>query len=755
MFYTSTVTSLLMDIPAHQDQDKILRGNVRRITYQNPSNNYTVIQLALDQGQGIATVVGYPLITLNEGMHLVIRGAYISHKKFGLQFQAESFSEVLPSTKEGILNYLGSGYIKGVGEKTAERLVDAFGEQTLEVISKNPEKIAQIIGPHKAALLKESFETNESKAEVVRFLLEHNLTEGTISKILKAYGLKAVEIISKDPYILARDPLIQGIGFKKADEIGRKLKFDHLAPERIRAAMHFLLLEGSDEGHIFLPKDILFSRAMALLGVDDESLLPPRLDELIKEGSAIEDDKKIYLPFLYQAEVFVSDAIALWLEQPLHKPIPENIAVQAIDQTEAKLNVTLSEDQKKAVSQAARCELFLLTGGPGCGKTTTIQALTNLFKIAGKRLMLAAPTGRAAQRMSQVTGCPASTIHRLLKYDPFRKSFLYNLQNPLPVDAIIIDETSMVDILLAKDLLSAIPSGCHVIFVGDKDQLPSVGPGKFFAELLAIDDIASVKLTRLFRRGETSHINEIAHQVNTGHIPSIPEPDGVTKTDAYYIPRESPEDASNLVERLVTDIIPRKFDITTSEITVLTPSNRGPLGTILLNEKLQEKLNPSQGPEAEIILKSGSKLRLGDRVSQRVNNYELDPLGVFNGDSGTVVKIDPKTHALQVELWDGRLINYAASELWQLQLSYAMTVHRSQGSEIPCVLLVLHTSHFTLLERQLIYTGITRAKKLLVVVGARKALEIAARKTSAHGRCSYLTERIGAAVRKAKERKLV
>lgn len=736
-----------MNTPHPNEQDKILRGSVRRITYQNPTNNYTVIQLALDQGQGIATVVGYPLITLNEGTHVVIRGNYISHKKFGLQFQAESFSEVLPSSKEGILNYLGSGYIKGVGAKSAERLVEAFGEKTLEIITKNPEKIAELIGPHKATLLKETFDANESKAEVVRFLLEHNLTEGVINKILKAYGLKAVEIISKDPYILARDPAIQGIGFKKADEIGKKLKFDHLAPQRIRAAIHYLLLEGSDEGHVFLPKELLFARAMALLGIDDESLLPPCLEELVKEGSAVEDDQKLYLPFLYQAEVFVSEAIALWVEQPLLTPIPETMVTQAINQTEAKLGVTLSEDQKKAVTLAANNELLLLTGGPGCGKTTTIQALTNLFKLSGKRLFLAAPTGRAAQRMSQVTGMPASTIHRLLKYDPFRKSFLYCLQNPLPADAIIIDETSMVDILLAKDLLSAIPSGCHVIFVGDKDQLPSVGPGKFFAELLALDDIASIRLMRLFRRGEASLINEIAHQVNSGHIPSIPEPDGVTKTDAYYIPRESAEDASNLVERLVTDIIPRKFDITSQQITVLTPSNRGPLGTILLNEKLQEKLNPSQGPEAELILKSGAKLRLGDKVSQRVNNYELDTLGVFNGDSGTIVKIDSKSFSIQVELWDGRLINYASSELWQLQLCYAMTVHRSQGSEIPCVLLVLHTSHFTLLERQLIYTGITRAKKLLVVVGARKALEMAARRTSAHNRCSHLTERILTAMR--------
>ena len=408
---------------------------------------------------------------------------------------------------------------------------------------------------------------------------------------------------------------------------------------------------------------------------------------------------------------------------------------------EQSLGVSFSREQRGAVNSAATLPLLLVTGGPGCGKTTIIRALALLFKEAKLRLALAAPTGRAAQRMAQVCELPASTIHRLLKFDPIKASFLHDAHDPLPIDAIIIDEASMIDLMLAKDLFAAIPPEARVILVGDKDQLPSVGAGRVFADLLSLHEITTVSLSQLFRRAGNSSINTIAHSINAGILPEIPEPDGVTKSDSYFIAKKDATEAATLIESLVAEQIPKKFGIEPRHICVLTPTNRGPLGTLVLNQRIQEKMNPRRDSEQEIQI-GDTVFRLGDRVCQRVNNYQIDNVGVFNGDVGEIFSVDKSHRSLTVEMWDGRLVKYEENDLQQLSLAYAVTVHRSQGSEIPCVVLALHESHFALLERQLIYTGVTRAKQLLIVVGSKKALGIACSRTSTDKRCTLLRERI-------------
>jgi exodeoxyribonuclease V alpha subunit len=454
-------------------------------------------------------------------------------------------------------------------------------------------------------------------------------------------------------------------------------------------------------------------------------------------------DEKIFLKHLNRAEDFVAEFVAARCgetEEPVLAPADTR---RFLDAAQGELGITFSAEQIHAVELAARHKFMIITGGPGCGKTTVTRALVSVFKHAGKVISLAAPTGRAAQRMSQVCGMPASTIHRLLRYDPSRGGFLHGINDPLIADVIIVDEASMVDVVLAKDLFSAIPRNATLILVGDKDQLPSVGPGRVFGDLVSLREVKTVALSKLFRRSEESTINAIALMINSGATPDIPEPDGITKADGYFIPRKDASEAAATIEKLVADQIPRKFGIDPREITVLTPSNRGPLGTIALNQLLQQRLNPPGAFDSEQELQhNGVDFRVGDRVCQRVNNYQIDPYGVFNGDSGTVHSVSKSERSLVVEMWDGRLVKYAAGDIGQLSLAYAVTVHRSQGSEIPCVVLAIHESHFTLLERQLMYTAVTRAKKLLIVVGSKKALMLATKRMNSKRRLTLLAERI-------------
>jgi len=727
---------------SNTESESIVRGVVKRVTFRNPSNGYAVLQISIAEKDESLTVVG-TTPDAQVGSNILVRGTFIKHPKFGKQLNARSITEIAPDTEDGIEKYLGSGLIKGIGPQTAKRIVKTFGTTALETIYRDPVKLAKVkgVGKHKAQLIIEALRGQEELREIMRFLVEHNISTNLATRIFERYQNRAVEVLQKDPYLLARE--MRGVGFLTADTIAMNLGLKLDAPQRLKAGIYYSLEQASDDGHCFLAEAVLAQRARALLQVPDDFDLEPHLNALISEGFLKRDAESIYLKHLYKAEEFVAAFIASRVTHSKENKIPSAVVERALEKAEKELGVKFSAEQELAVDFATREPLLIITGGPGCGKTTVIRALTSVFKAAQKRILMAAPTGRAAQRMSQVTGLPASTIHRLLKYDPHTRGFLHGPNQPLACDVLIIDEASMIDLLLAKDLFGAIPAECTLILVGDKDQLPSVGPGRVFGDLISLKEIHTVSLSKLFRRSTESSINTIAHMVNSGVVPEIPQPDGNTKTDAYFIPKSELEDAAQVVENLVADQLPKKFGFELSEIIVLTPSNRGPLGTIELNKRLQSRLNPKEdGLRDQEIALGDTFFRLGDRVCQRVNNYNLHEAGVFNGDAGHIYSIDARKRELVVELWDGRLIKYQHSDLPQLSLAYALSVHRSQGSEIPCVVMVLHESHYTLLERQLLYTGLTRAKKLLVIVGTKKALSIATRRTESKRRCTDLPRRI-------------
>ncbi|MCO6431702.1 MAG: ATP-dependent RecD-like DNA helicase [Deltaproteobacteria bacterium] len=725
-----------------QEHNQMLRGVVSRVTYRNPSNGYCVLQVKSAEQHDPVTVVGN-FIEPRIGANLVIRGQYKEHPRFGRQLSAVSITEVAPTSAEGIENYLSSGLIKGIGPKTARRLVAAFGEKTLQIIHREPEKVAKLsgVGRRKAEIIHKTFSEQRVTQEIIQFLVERGITPNLAHRIFDQYKQNTVEVVSKDPYLLARQ--LRGVGFLTADEIALNLGFEPASPQRLKAGIYYALERAADEGHCFLPDIELVKRAGALLGLEEQTDLRPHIAALIEERFLIQKKEKVYLTHLYRAEEFVAKFISSRLE-PWPAPLLDERAVEScLHEAASSLGVTFSPEQKEAVRLALRHPILIVTGGPGCGKTTIIRALALVFARAKRRLVLAAPTGRAAQRMAQVCQQSASTIHRLLRFDPRRGSFLHGINDPLPADAVILDESSMIDILLAKDMFSAIPSDATLVLVGDKDQLPSVGPGKLFADLIALGKVPTIALTQLFRRGEESRVNVIAQMINAGVFPEIPEPDGVVKSDAYFIAKRDSEECAVLIEKLMADQIPRKFNIARESITVLTPSNRGPLGTIELNKRLQQRLNPAGLFDVEQELEHhGSIYRIGDRVCQRVNNYQIDTYGVYNGDLGVIHSVDRPSHSLVVELWDGRLIKYESGDIGQLSLAYAVTVHRSQGSEIPCVILALSDSHYMLLERQLLYTAVTRAKQLLIVVGSKRALAMASRRAPTKRRCTSLVEMI-------------
>jgi exodeoxyribonuclease V alpha subunit len=725
-------------------QEEVIRGVVSRITYRNPENGYSVIQLAVAGKELLITVVGN-CANATTGSHLVARGSFTSHAKFGKQFAASSITETQPTSEEGLQRYLASGVIKGIGPGTADKLIEAFGADVVQTICREPEKVAAVpgVGKKKADILHATFSQREATQAIEQFLVEQRISPRMAHRIFEKYGNRSVEVISKDPYILAR--VLKGVGFLTADAIALNLNFSPDSPERIKAGIAYALEKATDDGHCYLSEEDLELKTRTLLELSDHIELTPYIEELIREGDLVKRDHAILLESIDRSEQFVAEFIAARSDKFPEEIINPLTAERSLKEAEKSLSVIFSPEQRQAVMNAIRYPLSIITGGPGCGKTTIIKALAYLYKETGKRLLLAAPTGRASQRMAQVCEQPASTIHRLLKFDPRTGKFKHNAEDPLIADAIIIDESSMIDIHLARSLFAAIPKSASLVLVGDRDQLPSVGPGRLFGDLVSLHEIKISSLSQLFRRSETSSINYIAHLVNCGTTPQIPEPDGVTKTDAYFIPRSDAEEAAQLVEKLVSEQLPKKFGFEPSEITVLTPSNRGPLGTIALNKRLQQRLNPSGSIDSEQELVHGDlNLRVKDRVCQRVNNYNIDDIGVFNGDAGIVYEIDKKNRTVWVELWDGRLIKYNNDALSQLSLAYAITVHRSQGSEVPCVVLVLHDSQYTLLERQLIYTGITRAKKLLIIVGSKRALSIACRRMSGHARNTLLAKRIRA-----------
>jgi exodeoxyribonuclease V alpha subunit len=716
----------------------IIYGFLERITFYNEENDFVVAKLQEKGKRELTTIVGN-ISGINAGESLKLSGRWVHNKKFGEQFHVEHFEVTVPATIHGIKKYLGSGLIKGIGPIMAERIVKEFDLETLEVIEKTPKRLSEVdgIGPKRIVMITKAWEEQKEIKEIMIFLQGHGVSATYSAKIFKQYGNQSIGVVKENPYRLAKD--IRGIGFITADRIAQNIGIDPNSLIRAKAGVIYVLNELTDEGHVYYPEKGLVRKAEEILKVDQEIIAKAIADlwnereifvEVIIHG---EGQKAIYLAPFYVAETGIAQSLKVLKESSSNiRPIKPEKAIEWVQQ---KLKIELAEKQKEAVISAANSKVLIITGGPGTGKTTIITAILRIFQQLRLRILLAAPTGRAAKRMSEATGCEAKTIHRLLEFSPQKGGFKKDQEDPLEADVVIIDETSMVDTLLMYHLLKAIPSQAHLILVGDVDQLPSVGPGNVLKDIIDSGVFTVVRLTEIFRQAQESIIVVNAHRINKGEFPTLKEIDRKETTDFYFIQEEDPEKILEKVIMLCADRIPKRFGFhSVRDIQILTPMHRGVIGVSNLNIELQKKLNPDQPG-----MTHGSRtFRLRDKVMQIVNNYDKE---VFNGDIGWVSRIDQEDREVIID-FDGRPVTYDFSDLDEIVLAYAISVHKSQGSEYPVVVLPVTTQHYMLLQRNLIYTGITRAKKLVVLIGTKKALAIAIKNNKPQLRFTYLSGRL-------------
>ncbi len=746
-----------------------LSGSIERITYYNAENGYSVVRLRPEQKNlaaanraGLVTIVGN-LPELSPGEHVKLKGRWLNHPKHGLQFQVEILEQSLPATIVGIRRYLGSGLIRGIGPRLAGRIVDHFGEQTLEIIDERPAQLLEVpdIGPKRSRLIAEAWNEQRQVKDIMLFLHAHGVTTNLAIKIFKQYGDQALQTVQANPYQLARD--IYGVGFKTADRLAQDLGLAVDHPARLEAGLVYALNEMADDGHVYAPREALIERAAGLLALEPENL-PPALDRLAEHDlvridlfealipgginglaspagpppgqppGAVREGPAVYLTPFYHGETGTAKRL-----RALAFALPSRLS----DLPPAFLPAApgLSEEQQQAINTALTHPVSVLTGGPGTGKTTTIKALITAVEAGSKRYALAAPTGRAAKRLSEAAGRPASTLHRLLGYSP-QEGFTHNQDNPLPVDLLVVDEASMIDLLLANNLLKALEPGSHLLLVGDVDQLPSVGAGDVLRDLIASDLAPVTRLRAIFRQAADSLIITNAHRINKGELPhfqAAADEQGEERLgDFFLFPAETAEAAADWVTEVVTERIPGRFGYDPVEqIQVLSPMYRGAAGVHALNARLQAILNPPEILKPERTL-YGQVFRTGDKVMQTQNDYDKD---VFNGDIGWVEALDIVGHTLTV-IFEGRRVVYDWSEADQLVLAYAVSVHKSQGAEFPVVVMPLVTAHYLMLQRNLLYTAVTRAKELCVLVGSRRALAIAVRNDQVTRRYTALDLRL-------------
>jgi exodeoxyribonuclease V alpha subunit len=718
----------------------VIHGLLERISFHNEENDFVVAKLREKDKKDLTTIVGN-LSGINPGESLKLTGKWVHNKRFGEQFRVETFEVTMPATLLGIQKYLASGLIKGIGPIMSERIVEKFGLQTLEVIEKKPERLSEVegIGPKRISMIKKAWEEQKEIKEIMIFLQGHGVSASYSAKIYKQYGNQSIEIVKENPYRLARD--IYGTGFITADKIAQHLGIDRNSLIRAKAGLIYVLNQLTEEGHVYYPESPLIRKAKEILHVDEEIILQA-VKELSKEKEIIIEDldpdgnlRAVFLAPFYVAETGVAQRLMNLKESPSNiRPIHPEKAIEWVQQ---KLNIELAQKQEEAVLLAATSKVLIITGGPGTGKTTIITAILRIFQQLKLRILLAAPTGRAAKRMNEATGWEAKTIHRLLEYSPHKGGFKKDQDDPLEADVVIIDETSMVDTLLMHHLLKAIPPRAHLILVGDIDQLPSVGPGNVLRDIIQSGRFTMVTLTEIFRQAQESMIVVNAHKVNQGQFPVLKEIDTPEENDFQFIQEEDPEKILQHILDLCSERIPRHFRFhPLREIQVLTPMHKGTIGVTNLNVELQKRLNPGQPG----ITHGAWNFSLGDKVMQIVNNYDKD---VFNGDIGWISRIDPEQREVVID-FDGRPVAYDYSDLDELVLAYAVSVHKSQGSEYPVVILPVVTQHYLLLQRNLIYTGITRAKKRVILIGTKKALAIAIRNNKPQQRYTLLSERLAA-----------
>jgi exodeoxyribonuclease V alpha subunit len=717
-----------------------LEGTVERVTYFNPENGYSVIRLKPARSVDLVTLVGN-LPELTPGEHVRLQGQWTSHAEYGRQFKAEKCEQTLPATVEGIRRYLGSGLIKGVGPKTADRIVQAFGAETLNVIDLQPDRLREVpdIGPKRYRLIRDAWDTQKHIKEVMVFLQGHGVTTGLAVKIYKQYGDDSLNIVRTDPYQLARD--IWGIGFRTADKIAQALGLPPDAPTRLEAGLAHALSEMADEGNVYVPQPELLKTAVELLEVGPE-LLPPALDRLEAARRIQREllpgvtEPAVYLMPFYQAELHVAQRFKALLKLPLSRLAdmatfdwPAFFGSLEIE----KGGVKLSPEQRQAVQMAVSHKVCVLTGGPGTGKTTTLRTLIRLLEGRQHVVALGSPTGRAAKRLSEATGRPAQTLHRLLGFGP-EGGFQFNEQQRLPAHMVVVDEVSMLDLLLTNNLLKAIDPAAHLLLVGDVDQLPSVGAGNVLHDLVESGQVPVARLETIFRQAAGSHIITNAHRVNHGQVPVFDR----EARDFFLFQEDEAEPAAQRVVEVVRERIPRRFGLDPLvDVQVLAPMHRGAAGVGNLNIQLQAALNPPAADKAERQL-GGRVFRAGDRVMQIRNNYQKE---AFNGDIGRLAEVDIENQTLTVVI-DGRPVLYEWSEADELVHAYAVSIHKSQGSEFAAVVVPLVSQHYMMLQRNLLYTAITRAKQLCVLVGSRKAIAIAVRNAKVAHRWTGLAQRL-------------
>ncbi len=710
-----------------------LRCVVERVTYQNETNGYSVIKCRAKGYADLITVVG-SMPEVHVGSVLTLSGEWTVNPKFGRQFTVSGFEETLPATVYGIEKYLGSGLVKGIGPKFAARIVRAFGAETLNVIEEDPDALLRVpgIGKLRVERIKKSWDEQKEIKNIMLFLQGHDVSTTHATKIYKTYGSDSIRVVKENPYRLADD--IWGIGFRTADTIAEKLGVEKETAVRLRSGLLYTLNRLSEEGHCYARRDQLLKTGSELLSVE-ESVLPPVLDEMVRQDDVKTElidgedsapgETAVYLPPFWFAET----GTAKRLKQIFSSPPSVKVKPQGLEERIRRVTgLNYDPAQMDAIRCAAGSKILILTGGPGTGKTTTTLGILTAFRQAGAKILLAAPTGRAAKRLSETTGMEARTIHRLLEFKP-PEGCQKNEQNPLEGDVLILDECSMIDIMLMYSLLKAVPDSMTLIFVGDVDQLPSVGAGNVLRDLIDAGVFPVVRLTKIFRQAAASRIITNAHRINRGRMPDL---SNGKQSDFFFLEEEDPETAAQEIVRLVKERLPRAYG--TRDIQVLTPMQRGAVGAANLNQVLQAALNA----DAAGLRRGGTDYRLHDKVMQIRNNYDKE---VFNGDIGTVCRVNTEDRELTVS-FDGREVLYDVTELDELVLAYAATVHKSQGSEYPIVVMPVLMTHYVMLQRNLVYTGVTRAKKLMVMIGSTKALALAVRNVTVTRRNTMLKERL-------------
>ena len=719
-----------------------LQGQVERVTYTSEESGFTIARVKVTGRRQLVTIVGNLLVPA-PGETLRMRGQWVNHPRYGEQFQVAEFERQVPASVYGIQKYLSSGLIKGIGPIMAERIVRKFGEKTLDVIEQDVERLGEVegIGKKRISLIQSAWKEHQEIREVMLFLQGHGISSAYASKIFKQYGGDSIQVVKDNPYRLAAD--IFGIGFVTADRIAEKLGFSKDSALRAQAGILYVLSRQADEGHVCYPYEPLIEKCQEVLQLSRE-IVVEALGEIATAQKVVievrndnaerftQEERQVYLSQLYLCERESAQRLKMLTLAP--KSIRRIDADKAIQWLQEQFPIPLAREQVAAVRRAVEDKVLVITGGPGTGKTTIVKAVLTIFSKLQVRIMLAAPTGRAAKRLGEVAGLGARTIHRMLEYSPQKGSFRRNEKSPLPCDLLIVDEVSMIDIVLMHHLMKAVPTGATLILVGDVNQLPSVGPGSVLQDIIDSGAVAVARLNEIFRQARESSIVVNAHKINAGQMPSL-KVSGSELDDFYFIEQEDPQEVLRIIVELASERIPRRFGVDpVDDIQVITPMHKGIVGSANLNLELQEMLNPGE----DRITWIGKKFRINDKVMQICNNYEKE---VFNGDIGRITRIDTEFRELTI-CFDGRNVLYDYNDLDEIVLAYAVSVHKSQGSEYPAVILPLLTQHYVLLQRNLIYTAVTRAKNLVVVVGTKKALTIGIKNDKTQRRYSSLQYRL-------------